>query len=51
MPGFLSDHVKVKNYVEEFDSLKQISEYRASGLYHSLPINSKYAFWGGGLAL
>jgi len=51
MPKFLSDHLVMQKYLSRFDSLQQISEYRTSNMYHPFPINSKYAYWGGGLTL
>ena len=51
MPDFLANHPALQKYVKAFDKMTQISEYRASDLYHPLPINSKYAYWGGSLVL
>ena len=51
MPEFLKNHPKLSRYLKNFDELEQISSYRASDAYHPLPINSKYAYWGGGLTL
>ena len=44
---FLDQYFIVKKYLENFDNLKEIVAYRSSNLYHPLPINSKYAYWGG----
>lgn len=46
-PDFLDSHHIIKKYLENFDNLKKVAEYRSSELYHAFPINSKYAYWGG----
>ena len=51
MPEFLTNHIVMQKYLENFNHFQEISKYRSSNLFHPLPINSKYAYWGGGLTL
>ena len=50
-PDFLKNHPVLNTYFEKFENLGPIKNYRNSDLFHVLPINSKYAYWGGGLKL
>jgi len=46
-PNFLAEHPVVKNYYDRFYALSSIDAYKKSGRFKVLPINNKYAFWGG----